>query len=260
MTPSEEPLYAESHGTGPAVVMLHGWGMHSGIWEDAAEALVDDYRVTLVDLPGHGRSVRTKVWRNFDELVERVAAAVGVPAAWIGWSLGGLVALGVALKYPERVHRLILICSNPCFRQRDDWHCAMVPDQLRQFAIDLAQDYRSTLKRFLALEVHGVDHAAQQMRTLRRIVFEHGDPEPAALRAGLEALNHVDLRARLPEIRCPVRLIMGRRDNLVPAAAGAATAALLPDARVRVLDGAGHAPFLGDAALFSRTLKEFLDD
>lgn len=48
-------LYCQSWGSGPDLVLLHGWGMHGGVWDDTVEAFIDDWRVTVIDLPGHGR-------------------------------------------------------------------------------------------------------------------------------------------------------------------------------------------------------------
>ncbi|HNE00663.1 MAG TPA: pimeloyl-[acyl-carrier protein] methyl ester esterase, partial [Plasticicumulans sp.] len=47
-------LYCQSWGSGPDLVLLHGWGMHGGVWDDTVEAFIDDWRVTVIDLPGHG--------------------------------------------------------------------------------------------------------------------------------------------------------------------------------------------------------------
>jgi pimeloyl-[acyl-carrier protein] methyl ester esterase len=114
----ENSLYTHTYGAGPDVVLVHGWGMHSGIWEGVAESLCDHYRVTVMDLPGHGFSRLLKTGHELDDLCAAVAAAVPAPAAWVGWSLGGLVAQRMAITGPERVSRLVLANSTPCFARR----------------------------------------------------------------------------------------------------------------------------------------------
>jgi pimeloyl-[acyl-carrier protein] methyl ester esterase len=253
-------LYVESKGNGPEVVLLHGWGMHSGVWEDVVAALVEDFRVTVIDLPGHGFSRGFAAGNRLRDLSAAVASVAPPRAHWVGWSLGGMVTQRLASDATERVAKLVLISSSPCFVQRPDWPHAMRFGVLHLFAETLGQNYQATLKRFLALEVHGSDHAGEQLRRLRNLVFQHGEPDAAALRDGLSILENEDLRAELSRIHCPTLLMMGRRDSLVPVSAGTAIQALLPNAHLQVFPQAGHAPFLSHRREFIRHLKAFLDD
>ena len=258
MTDHVPTLYVHTAGAGPDVVLVHGWGMHAGVWEDVAEALIDDYRVTLIDLPGHGYSRGFGSGGTLAVLAETVAAVVPAPAVWIGWSLGGLVAQQVALALPERVSRLVLVNSTACFTQRPDWPHAVALPVLRRFAEELRDDHRAVLKRFIALEVHGSDHANEQYRQLKALLFQHGEPDPAALGDGLAILENTDLRAELPQIKVPTLLLMGQRDQLTPAAAGEAMLKLLPNARLRIFERAGHAPFFSHLPDFMAELRAFL--
>lgn len=253
------PLYRHTVGSGLDVVLLHGWGMHSGVWEDVVESLLDHHRVTVLDLPGHGYSRASGAGHTLSDLGAAVMAVAPPRAAWVGWSLGGLVAQQVALSAPERVSRLVLVNSTPCFVQRPDWPHGVAPPVLRRFAEELRQDYRAVLKRFIALEVHGSEHASAQLRQLKAMLFQHGEPDVAALEDGLAILETADMRADLPCIACPTLLLMGQRDQLTPAAAGEAMRNLLPDARLHVLPRAGHAPFFSHLPEFLAQLRAFLD-
>ena len=253
------PLYHQTLGHGPDVVLLHGWGMHSGIWKDVIEALIDRCRVTVLDLPGHGRSRGACFGLTLDNLGAVVAAVAPPRAAWVGWSLGGLVAQWLAIAAPERVERLALVGSTPCFTQRPDWPYGMSPIVLRGFAEALRQNHRATLQRFIALEVHGSDHAAAQLRQLKALLFQHGEPDQTALENGLAILEHTDLRGGLTRVRCPTLLLFGQRDLLAPVAAGEAMREALPDARLHVFPHAGHAPFLSHLLEFLTELRAFLD-
>ncbi|MGB5062723.1 MAG: alpha/beta fold hydrolase, partial [Candidatus Competibacter sp.] len=176
-----------------------------------------------------------------------------------GWSLGGLVAQQVALAAPERVSRLVLVNSTPCFVQRPDWPHGIAQPVLRRFAEELRQDYRAVLKRFIALEVHGSEHATAQLHRLKAMLFQHGQPDVAALEDGLATLEASDLRAELPRIACPTLLLMGQRDQLVPAAAGEAMRDVLSDAHLHIFPRAGHAPFFSHLPEFVAELRAFLD-
>lgn len=253
------PLYACTLGEGPDIVLVHGWGMHSGVWEEVVEGLLDHHRVTVMDLPGHGYSRGPEAGRTLNDWATAVLAATPAPAAWIGWSLGGLVAQQVALMAPERVSRLVLVNSTPCFVQRPDWPHGVALPVLQRFAEELRQDYRAVLKRFIALEVHGSEHASAQLKQLKAMLFQHGEPDVAALEDGLAILETTDLRAEWSQIQCPTLLLMGQRDQLVPAGAGEALLHRLPDARLQIFPRAGHAPFFSHLPEFVAQLRVFLD-
>ncbi|HUM94500.1 MAG TPA: pimeloyl-ACP methyl ester esterase BioH [Candidatus Competibacter sp.] len=255
----ESSLYSHALGHGSEVVLLHGWGMHSGVWEDVAEALYDHHRVTVVDLPGHGFSRAWDGRHDLDALCRAVAAATPATAAWVGWSLGGLVAQRLAVSAPARVNRLVLVNSSPCFTRRPDWPHAIALPVLHQFAQDLRRDHRAVLKRFIALEVHGSERASAQLHRLKGMLFQHGEPALAALESGLTILETADLRPDWPRIACPTLLLMGQRDQLVPAQAGAELVERLPDGRLKVFERAGHAPFFSHPGEFVAELRTFLD-
>jgi len=250
-------LYTQTGGMGPDLVLIHGWGMHAGVWDEFAPLLETAFRVTRLDLPGHGRSG----WQgeaSLDDMVEAVLAATPETAVWLGWSLGGLIATGVALQHPGRVTALVTIASTPCFVRKPGWQSAMLPDMLDVFGNDLEQDYAQTLGRFLALQVRGSANASSVLRSLRAKLMAHGEPDTAGLRAGLEVLRSTDLRDSIAAIACPTLIIMGERDTLVPVNAGHESVALFSDAQLEVIEGAGHAPFLAAPGVVAGRVREFL--
>ncbi|MDH3561532.1 MAG: pimeloyl-ACP methyl ester esterase BioH [Gammaproteobacteria bacterium] len=250
-------LFTQTSGEGPDLVLVHGWGLHAGIWDPLVPLLEPCFRVTRVDLPGHGRSA----WRgqaDLDATADAVLAVAPSAAAWLGWSLGGLVAAQAALAAPDRVRQLVLLASTPSFVRRPGWQSAMLPALLDTFAADLEADYSGTLNRFLSLQVRGSEDGSAVLRTLRAKLLEHGEPALSALRAYLAVLRSTDLRDRLSTFRCPVLLLMGERDTLVPAAAGRQAAQLIPGARLQVIADAGHAPFLVHPRAVATALQGFL--
>ena len=249
-------LFTETTGNGPDLVLIHGWGLHGGVWDTLVPLLADHLRVTTVDLPGHGRSD----WQgedSLDAMVDAVAAVVPPVATWLGWSLGGLVAMRAALRLGKRVNRLVTIASTPSFIRRPDWQSAMLPALLETFAEELEQDYERTLDRFLALQVRGSEQATQVLKDLRRRMHTHGKPDRAGLQAGLSILAGTDLRAALQSIECPVLLLAGERDTLVPVNAVRETAASIAHAQLEIIPGAGHAPFIAAPESVTRHVKKF---
>jgi len=250
-------LYTHTSGSGPDLVLIHGWSLHGGIWDRFVPLLETHFRVTCVDLPGHGRSD----WQGegtLDAMVDAVFPVVPETATWLGWSLGGLVAMRAAFMAPEKVTALAMIASTPCFVRKPDWQSAMLPALLDTFAAELTQDYVRTLNRFLALQVRGSDNSGEVLKTLRALLLAHGEPDAEGLRAGLEVLRTADLRDSLGKIACPALLLMGERDTLVPVSAGLAACGLLPDAQLQVIEGAGHAPFLAQPEKVAEQVIKYL--
>jgi pimeloyl-[acyl-carrier protein] methyl ester esterase len=251
-------IYIEQQGQGPDVVLVHGWGLHGGIWGDLPARLAQHHRVSVVDLPGHGRS-RGEPWpRDLPGLAQVVAQQLPAAATWVGWSLGGMLAMTLALQSPAQVARLVLVGSTPRFVQGPDWPAAMHPGLLTQFAEELAQDYRATLQRFLSLQV-GMDAAGRaQLKILRHEMFLHGEPDAAALIGGLAILRDTDLRPRLPQIGCPALIVHGGLDRLASVPASLYLASQLPNAQRVCIEHAGHAPFLSHPHAFHALLQDFL--
>ena len=243
-------LWHERQGNGPDLVLVHGWGLHGGIWGDLPAQLAKHLRVTTLDLPGHGRSRTVEGDLSLDAITDQVAALCSGPTIWLGWSLGGLIALNAALRHPEKVARLVLVGATPKFVQAPDWPQAMPAGVFAEFSRNLSQDYRATLSRFLSLQLGSDASARTLLKQLRADLFAHGEPQPEALAAGLGILEHTDLRARLEQIQVPALVVHGSLDRLAPPAAGEYLAMNLPNARLLCVEGAGHAPFLSHPAQF----------
>lgn len=239
-------LYRHTLGAGPPLVLLHGWGMNAAVWEPLLGGLGEQFAVTVLELPGHGASPPADACpcAPLEDWAERCLAVAPVKAWWLGWSLGGQVAMAAALRAPERVEGLSLVGSTPRFVQGADWPHAMPAATFAQFADALALDPAATLKRFLALQVRGADEARETLRRLRAELDARPPASREGLAQGLEILAGTDLREALRDLRCRTHWLFGERDTLVPPAAAAAIAQLLPDAAVDIVPGAGHAPFL----------------
>ena len=252
-------LHTRTIGEGPAVVLLHGWGMHAAVWDEIVPTLSEHYRVTCVDLPGHGLSDLSVDLTDLDALCATLHTLMHPPIVLVGWSLGGLIALAYTLKYPSAVERLLLIAATPCFVRTHDWRYAMQAEVLEAFANSLEQDYARTLDRFLILQVASSEKKQTSLGALRRVL--HGrPPQKAALRAGLTLLKETDLRDKLKQLRCPTRIILGERDTLIRRQSGKDIVAKLGNGRCIIIPGAGHAPFLSHPDEFNHALQNCLDD
>ena len=252
-------LYCERHGQGEDLVLLHGWGMNAAVWSPLLERLAADFRVHLLELPGHGESSYPFKTASLDSWVDMVLEQVPQKAIWMGWSLGGQLAQRAAVITPERISKLVLVASSPKFIQAEDWRHAMAGNVLEQFASNLLKNHAVTLERFLSLQVKGDDEARQVLRLLRQDIALRPTPNETALEHGLELLQTVDLRDQLADIQCPTLWLLGERDTLVPVEVGESLEQLMPEAEVLILNGAAHAPFLSHTDTAMKTLQHFLD-
>jgi pimeloyl-[acyl-carrier protein] methyl ester esterase len=251
-------LHRETLGQGPDVALLHGWGLHGGVFAALARALARQFRVHALDLPGHGRSPWSKGAADLEGLAQLVAGHLPQECRLVGWSLGGMVAVRIATLHPERVPALALIATSPCGARRRDWPHGLDDSLLSGMAARLGRDWRATIQEFVSLEVRGEENPLATLRELRQRLYEHGAPSTAALAAGLEVLSATDLRPELPRVRAPTLVIGGEYDRLAPPAAVAALAALVPGARLEQIGRAAHAPFLSHREHVESLLAEFL--
>ena len=248
-------MYVERIGQGQPLVLIHGWAMHGGVFSPLVERLSSTFELHVVDLPGHGHS-RDDGRLDLDDCARRIAEMTP-SAAWLGWSLGGLVALTGALKHPDSVTSLVMLSATPRFVAGDDWPDGVRPSLFTSFADGLRRDYRGTLEQFLALEAFGSDHLRDELRALKQQLFARGEPDSDVLETGLCLLADTDLRAELPALGGRSLWLGGRRDRLVNWSAMEAAAAICRNAETCRVDGAGHAPFLSHADEVATRIKAF---
>jgi pimeloyl-[acyl-carrier protein] methyl ester esterase len=253
-------LHVEIEGTGPDLVLLHGWGLNAGIWDGVAVELAASHRLHRIDLPGHGRSEWSPQCVTLDDFTRAVAPYVPRHSTVLGWSLGGMVGLRLAALAPERIEGLVLISTTPRFVTASDWKPAMTPQVLTNFGARLRDDYRATIQDFLALQVRGDERELSSLRELRHKLVSGGLPLQAALEAGLGVLAAADLRTTLPRIGVRSLVIAGEYDRVTPPDAGRFLAAQIPGALLHVVPRAGHAPFISHPDEFIEVLRTFLAD
>ena len=235
-------------------MLLHGWGLHSGAWHEAAPLLARRFRVHAVDLPGHGLSAALP-GASFDEAAEAVAEAMPRDAIVCGWSLGGLFAQRIARHHPGRVRALALVGATPCFVERDGWQAAMKASTFGEFESGLAADADATLARFVRLAALNGTGARAAIRALADRLGKRGKPNGAGLSRALAWLRDTDLRNDAPHVATTTLVIHGGADALAPIGAGRWLAAALPGARLLELEGCAHLPFLTHRDAFVQALE-----
>lgn len=250
--------HIEIIGQGQPLVMLHGWGMHSGVWQSLIKKLSAQYMLYLIDLPGMGNSRPVEPY-HLHALADEVAQVIPGVSDVLGWSLGGLVAQRIALNQPDRIRRLILVGSTPCFVNKADWNVGIDSVNFESFAEAVNSDYKATILQFLTLQCMKADDARSTLKQLRASFETRPTPTQTTLQRALQVLLETDLRDEVSNIRKPTLLIHGDRDTLAPVQAAHWMMQQLPQGFLRVISGSAHAPFLSHSEQFITALNQFLE-
>ncbi|WP_298440643.1 pimeloyl-ACP methyl ester esterase BioH [uncultured Ferrimonas sp.] len=245
------------HGQGPALLLLHGWGMNGAVWQQLVPSLqAQGLMVGVAQLPGFGGTAPLASSDDIELLAAAIWAQLPPDCHLLGWSLGGLVAQQMALLRPERTLSLCTLASSPCFEQRPDWP-GIAPAVLAGFATQLQQDSSKTINGFFALQGMGSVSGRADVRQLKQAVMALPAAHPTALAGGLTMLAQVDLRAQLATLQLPWLRIYGHNDALVPRASVALVDQLAPQSQSVLIPQAGHAPFISHFELTCAQLVKF---
>jgi pimeloyl-[acyl-carrier protein] methyl ester esterase len=249
-------------GSGPPLVLLHGWAMSGAVFGEALLSLSDDFRVLAPDLRGHGGSDEgdgyalgafasdLREWAHTLDLRELAVA---------GWSLGGQVAMALHSLLRPRVRRLILIGTTPRFAAGDGWRHGLPDVQVRAMGRDLRRNYLKTMEDFFALQFEGESLERERYREIVRFAVRDGRlPDPGVAREALETLRTSDQRLDLAALDSPALVMHGDIDRIVPPEAGRFLAEHLPSASLELLPATGHAPFLSRPQEVFEKWRDFL--
>jgi len=235
------------------LILLPGWGLGISPMEPLAAALqgLDErLRVEIEPLPELESS-------DLEEWLDELDANLPQDAWLGGWSLGGMLAAGLAARRGDRCCGLLTLASNASFVAREQWPGAMAGETFEAFLAGCADDARMTLKRFSLLCAQG----AEDPRRLSRLLLG-GAPHtsPAVLLSGLKLLAQLDTRQALQGFRGPQLHLFAGLDGLVPAEAAGDLLALLPDVEIGLIEQASHAFLLEDPHGVAGAIQAFLHE
>lgn len=245
------------------IVLVHGWGLNKAVWSDYIEALnmrFNGVRVHAVDIPGYGDLALEPGTGNLRELADACLEQAPPNALWIGWSLGGMIAMQAALLDLERGHERIqglqLINSTPKFVQSDDWLSGVDIRVFENFCRELASDYHRTLGMFLLLQAGSTRGARQLARDAQSAIKQYHDPSEQTLSGGISCLANSDLRSLVPQIQVPCQIVLGELDRVTKPASSKELASMLGADLVQM--HSGHAPFLTDQTQILDEFERFI--
>jgi pimeloyl-[acyl-carrier protein] methyl ester esterase len=248
-------LHIEKIGQGEPLVMLHGWGMHSGMWMQTRDLLSEHFTLHLIDLPGMGYSDTITPY-NMLALVNLLQDKIPDNAYVLAWSLGSLVGMQLALQKP--IKKLVLVGSTPCYVNRDGWQLGTPLPVFQSFFTGMLNNFQATMNKLLALIALGGHNPQVTSKVLREVFTSRPLPDPQALQATLDILLATDLRGEIPQLNIPTLMIHGEHDKLCPMQGAQWLAQALPDAKFIPMPHAAHEPFISHPQAFSQHVIEFL--
>lgn len=243
-------------GHGEPVLLLHGLGSRAADWQLQMPEFARSYRVIAPDLRGHGTSAKpagpysvAMMAADVEALLRRLELG---PVHIVGLSMGGMIAFQFAVDKPECVRSMVIANSTP----------DMVPRTMRQ-RLQVAQ--RLTLARLTQPRQSGkflsqrLFPKPEQEPLREKFVAEWSENDKDAYVAAMKALIGWSVLDRLQNIHCPVLVISGDRDYL-PLDAKRTYTAMMPGARLEIVEDSGHATPIDQTEQFNRLVLAFLDE
>ena len=241
-------------GDGFPLVLLHGWGMSSEIWR-MQQDLGPDYQLIMPDLRGHGLSSAPAAGYCFDDfahdLAELFTALKLEKAVVVGWSMGAQVLLQSIPLLKNRITGAVLVSATPRFTECEGYPHGLAGSAVKGLAALVRRDCRKAVAEF-ATGMFTADEL--QVAELQLKI-----PEQHVLLAALTTLAQSDLRPLLPTVDLPVLLVHGSADTICLPSASRYMLGKLPDARLKIMEGVGHAPFISRPDEFNALLRGFLE-
>jgi 3-oxoadipate enol-lactonase len=249
---------SEEAGQGRPVVLLHAFPLAGAMWRPQKEALQADCRVLVPDLRGFGGTGPFTGTPSVDLMADDVAALLDTLGIWEpvvlgGLSMGGYVALAFVRRHPARLRGLILADTRP---EADGREARANRDQMIRVAQH--QPARAVIDQLLPKLVSG---ETQQRRpgVVEEVRQLASAQQGAGIVAALQAMrDRPDSTPWLAGINVPTLVVVGAEDALTPPAGARAMAAAIPDARLAIIEGAGHLASLEQPEAFTGAVRSFL--
>lgn len=279
------------------LVLLHGWGSDSHIWQAVLPELTQHLNVLAIDLPGCGQSPELlqkspelsenspeRPKNSLDDYLYTILSVLPERCSLMGWSLGGMLATSLVSRYPERFSSLMTLASNVCFVQKIDWPSAMPKKTFDDFYRLFQQQPTLCLKRFHGLQCRGDSNERHLLKTLRETLavepgdiennhveqrhveqyrvgegsVEQGSDRHASWQKGLELLAEIDNRQAIQSLNVRGLHLYGDADQLVPVEVAASVNTLNASQQVEILEQTAHLPQLSCPEKLASHILAFL--
>lgn len=266
-----QPIYVQDVGPahGPVAILIHGWASSSFTWAPVLPALSKRYRCIALDLPGFGESPapqETPTIAGYAELVAKMIERFSDrPALVLGHSMGGQIAVTLALRHEMLVERMVLL--NPAISGRLSTrvnillapHVLMERTRAMEWLIHALAKTPLDYTDHLLKPTNFAERAKVSTETYLHIREDARRRGQGRVRAAcFKAMRVGDLRGKLGKVATPALVVWGAEDNIVPLRDAGAVAQEWPAADLRLIPNAGHWPQFEQAQATLRHIAHFL--
>jgi pimeloyl-ACP methyl ester carboxylesterase len=253
-------LHIVDVGAGPPVVLLAGFGLDHEVWDSTVPALLGaGFRAVAPDLRGTGQSDKPDSGYAIDDLAGDVAEVLDTldltDVRLVGYSFGGQIGLRLAATRPDRLSRLILLCSHGVRASRSDtFPFGPPPDKLEAALVRAEQERGPEARR---ANVRSGFRSEPDPAVVDRLVAAQLRMPSSAAIACYHTYLHTDLTEDLTGVTVPVLQILGADDPVTPAA-GAAWVQERVEGDLNILQGCGHYPMFEASNVYEAALLDFV--
>lgn len=246
----------------PVIFCIHGWASNAQVFKPLAELFKDHFHFVAVDLPGYGASAYEAGDYELQKLVRDLLDAAPEESIWLGWSLGGMLAIQAAASsytsQPNKVSKVMTLCSNAKFLADKKWKNG-VPEPLYNGFMESVEDVRTTLRRFAALTVVGEQQ--NMLQSLKWLQTETQQPAPSSevLKASLTLLAQIDNRQIIRALPQPCLHMLATDDAIVPNKLSPEINALNPKHLVSFVPNGSHASLVTQAQSVANGILAFIE-
>jgi 3-oxoadipate enol-lactonase len=249
-------LHYEIHGgPGPAVIFLHGLGSSADDWALQVPVFAARYRVITLDLRAHGQSEsngRFSIETMADDVGELLAQLDAAPAHMVGLSLGGCVALMLALRHPAHVRSLAIV--NSFARYRPNGWAGLRRGLKRAWLLMF-----KPMPALAAFVAEGLFPKPEQRPFYEAAIASLSKNDRRTYWQSIRAIRFFDIEKQVNAIRCPTLIVAGDRDTTVSLASKEFLHCAIPGSQLLVVPDSGHATPYDQSEIFNRVVLEFIE-
>lgn len=238
-------------------IFLHGWGTNHAVFNDFIPRLVG-YHCIAIDLPGYGLLDLKTDFSPID-IADEILQTIDKPQHIFGWSLGGFIALLMAIRRPEKVRSLILCNTFARFSAADDYKEGLAINRWQDNVKLFSQNFSGSLKVFFNSQSLGNQDTAQTLNQLADEIISFRQPEHFVLQSSQQAVINADCRSQLSQITCPVLIFSGAKDKVTTLAMSEYLHRNIHNSEHKIWNKSAHMPFVSEASACASEVIRFWD-